>query len=72
MYVLGCMYSLLWRLIFDKSIAAKLAHLPDTAIKDGIPFRFPLCVDGHVESIFFDLSGRIEFLGEKTNKLGFI
>ena len=71
-YMFRCVYCLLWRLVFNESIAIQSAHRHDSAFGDAVPFRFPFSVDGHIESIFLDFPRRVELFGEETDKLGFV
>ena len=72
MYMFRCVNRLLWRLIFDKSIAADSACELYGGDRYFIPFRLSLCIYRHVEAILLNSSRCIELLGQETDKFGFV
>ena len=60
--LLGCCDGLLWRLVFDESIASRISVCSASSRNESEPFRHALVVDWHEEAIFLDFPRLVQQL----------
>lgn len=71
MELLGSCDGLLWRLVFDESVAKQMSFYFCNSTEGIVPFRHALIVDWHEEAIFLDFSCLVQLLHQEFHQLRF-